>query len=90
MENFLKIIFNLPKRLLLLIIGLYQVLLSPDHSWLKSAYPYGYCKHYPSCSEYSKLAINNFGFIKGSLLSLKRVVKCNPFVEPSIDLIPNP
>ena len=67
-------------------IELYQKTLSPDHSWRRSRYPYGFCRHYPSCSEYTKLAIINQGTLKGVGLGLVRIVKCNPFVRPSIDL----
>ncbi len=77
---------QVPKKILVGLINLYQLTLSPDHSWLRGRFPYGYCRHYPSCSEYAKQAINEFGIFKGSLLSIKRIVRCNPFVEPSVDL----
>ena len=37
------------------------------------------CKYYPTCSEYSKQAIKKYGALKGSFLSIKRIIKCNPF-----------
>lgn len=37
------------------------------------------CRHLPSCSIYSKEALEKYGLLKGSFLSLSRVVKCNPF-----------
>ena len=37
------------------------------------------CKFDPSCSEYTKQAINKYGFFKGSFLGMKRILKCNPF-----------
>jgi len=80
---------NIPKRLGLFLISAYQALLSPDHSWLKARYPYGYCRHYPSCSEYSKQAIESKGLIKGVWLGVKRISRCNPWTEPTIDLISN-
>jgi len=73
------------KKVLIATINLYQKTLSPDHGLLKSKYPHGYCRFYPSCSEYTKLAIENNGSLKGSVLGLKRVVKCNPFSKPAVD-----
>ncbi|MBI2676711.1 MAG: membrane protein insertion efficiency factor YidD [Candidatus Yanofskybacteria bacterium] len=36
------------------------------------------CRFYPTCSEYFAEAIGEQGLIKGSILSLKRISKCNP------------
>ena len=36
------------------------------------------CRYMPTCSEYSIEALKTFGFIKGSLLSLKRILSCHP------------
>lgn len=88
-NNLFKTVVSLPALGSVLLIKLYQRLLSPDHSWLKAKYPYGYCRHYPSCSEYSKQAIIRRGLIKGGWLAAKRIIRCNPFNEPSVDLIPN-
>lgn len=73
------------KKILINTIILYQKILSPDHGPRKKMYPYGYCRHYPSCSEYSKLAISKHGSIKGVGISVLRIVKCNPLSKPSID-----
>jgi len=89
MKKLFTNILNIPKYLLISLIRLYQLFLSPDHSWLKGKYPYGYCRHYPSCSEYSKQAVEKFGFTKGSWLAFKRLLKCHPWAKPKIDLIPN-
>ena len=36
------------------------------------------CRYFPTCSEYSIEALKTFGFIKGSLMSLKRIFSCHP------------
>jgi putative membrane protein insertion efficiency factor len=36
------------------------------------------CKYYPSCSQYAVDAIRQFGAIKGLVLSLWRLLRCNP------------
>ncbi len=77
------------RQLAVVLIELYQHTLSPDHGWFRVRYPYGYCRMYPSCSEYTKLSILRFGFLKGVRLGGLRILKCNPFTEPKVDSIPN-
>ncbi len=36
------------------------------------------CKFYPTCSTYFLDSLNNFGFFRGSIIGLKRLIKCNP------------
>ena len=43
------------------------------------------CRFYHTCSEYSKQAIINYGAIKGSFLSIKRILKCHPFNKGGYD-----
>ncbi len=73
------------KQILILIIKTYQKTLSPDHGWLKAKFPYGFCRFYPSCSEYAIVSIKHHGAVKGIMLSLTRISKCNPFTPPQIN-----
>lgn len=67
-------------------INFYQKTLSPDHSfWGKRRFPYGYCRFYPSCSEYGKMALMKHGIWKGFLKMIFRVLRCNPFSAGGID-----
>lgn len=43
------------------------------------------CKYYPSCSEYSKQAIEKYGVFKGTILGIKRILRCNPFSKGGYD-----
>lgn len=43
------------------------------------------CKFHPSCSEYSIEAFKKYGFIKGFLLTFKRILRCNPFSSGGFD-----
>ena len=43
------------------------------------------CRYLPTCSEYSIEALKNFGFFKGSFLSLKRVFSCHPWGNSGFD-----
>ena len=45
------------------------------------------CKFYPTCSEYSMQAYEKYGFLKGSFLSIRRILRCNPFSKGGIDLL---
>ncbi|MFL6519187.1 MAG: membrane protein insertion efficiency factor YidD [Chthoniobacterales bacterium] len=36
------------------------------------------CRFHPSCSTYCILALNKYGFVRGLLISVKRVRRCNP------------
>lgn len=74
------------KKIFLSLIKGYQKLLSPDHSfWAKTRHPHGYCKFYPTCSQYSYDAINKYGVIKGSFKSANRVMRCNPWSKGGFD-----
>ena len=43
------------------------------------------CKYYPTCSEYTKQAVDKYGIIKGSVLGIIRILKCNPFSKGGVD-----
>ena len=43
------------------------------------------CKYYPSCSKYTKQAIEKYGAIKGSFLGCARIIRCNPFSKGGYD-----
>ena len=43
------------------------------------------CKFYPTCSEYSIQAFEKYGFLKAMFLSIKRILKCNPFSKGGYD-----
>ncbi len=76
-------IARLPRNLIVGIITGYQHTLSPDHGPLKHLYPYGYCRHSPTCSVYAKRVITERGVVIGLPMSLWRILLCNPFAKPS-------
>ncbi|MDD2760319.1 MAG: membrane protein insertion efficiency factor YidD [Methylomonas sp.] len=47
-----------------------------------------HCRFYPSCSSYGIEAIQLHGAIKGSYLTLRRLLKCHPLHEGGIDPVP--
>ena len=43
------------------------------------------CRYLPTCSEYSIEALKEFGLIKGSFMSLKRILSCHPYGSSGFD-----
>jgi len=74
-----------PSYLVIKIIDFYQKTISFDHGFLKFMYPHGYCRFYPTCSEYSKQAIAKHGLIRGMIKASWRILRCNPWSHGGID-----
>jgi len=73
------------KKVFLKIIRLYQSTISPDHGFWKQRWPHGFCRYYPSCSEYGYQSISKYGIWKGTVKAIWRVVRCNPFSDGGHD-----
>ena len=56
--------------LLIKIIKVYQIIISP--------YLGNNCRYLPTCSEYFIDCLNEYGFIKGTVIGAKRMVSCHP------------
>lgn len=67
------------KRILILLIKIYQNI---PGSW------HGYCRHIPTCSNYGILAIERYGAFRGSILTIIRILKCNPLGSFGYDPVP--
>jgi putative membrane protein insertion efficiency factor len=46
------------------------------------------CRFYPSCSQYAHEAYERYGFLRASLLSLWRIVRCGPWHPGGHDPLP--
>ena len=68
------------KTILIELIRFYQKYLSP----LKSTK----CPYIPSCSQYGLEAVQKDGALKGGLLALWRILRCNPFSKGGYDPVP--
>jgi len=48
------------------------------------------CRFYPSCSEYTKEALETHGAARGTWLAFRRVLRCRPLGPHGVDLVPEP
>lgn len=73
MKNFLS-------KILCGLIRFYQVCISP-------LFP-PCCRFYPTCSAYAMEAIQKYGPFKGFFMSVRRIIRCNPFSKGGYDPVP--
>jgi uncharacterized protein len=71
---------RLPQQGLIVLVKGYRLLLSP---WLGSG-----CRFEPTCSSYSLQALQLHGAARGSYLTLRRLVRCQPWCEGGHDPVP--
>ena len=64
----------------IVIIRFYQIVISP----LTPAA----CRFEPTCSSYSKEALEKHGLLKGSWLAIKRISSCHPWGRSGYDPVP--
>jgi len=84
-KRFFKELLSLPRILVLSLIKFYQRTLSPDHGPTKKLFPHGYCRYYPSCSQYGYEVIKKRGILIGIPKAVWRILRCNPFSKGGID-----
>ena len=46
------------------------------------------CIYIPTCSQYAIEAVEKYGFLKGSFLAVKRILRCHPFAKGGYDPVP--
>jgi putative membrane protein insertion efficiency factor len=67
-------------RVLLGLIEAYRIVLSPLLG--------GYCRFVPSCSRYGAEAVRRHGALRGSWLTVRRLLRCHPFHPGGADPVP--
>lgn len=67
------------KKVLIKFIDFYQKTPLKTHSM---------CRFTPTCSQYMKEAIMEYGSAKGLFLGIKRILRCNPFGGKGYDPVP--
>lgn len=71
---------TVPQRCALTALRAYQVVFSP-------MFP-GSCRFVPSCSSYAVEAVQRFGVLRGSWLTLQRLSRCRPLAAHGFDPVP--
>jgi uncharacterized protein len=72
-------------RILLATLEFYRRWLSPMVHSLGHG---GGCRYLPTCSEYATVAIATHGPLRGTILAIWRVLRCNPFARGGLDPVP--
>jgi putative membrane protein insertion efficiency factor len=71
---------SLPARFILQLINFYQKAISPQTP--------ARCRFSPTCSSYAKDAVSQHGAVKGTVLAVWRILRCNPFGKGGYDPVP--
>jgi putative membrane protein insertion efficiency factor len=67
------------KHILIFFIKIYQSLPLSSHNS---------CRFTPTCSSYAIEALKQHGLVKGTILSIKRIMRCNPWSKMGYDPVP--
>ncbi len=67
------------KKIIIKFIKWYQIMPLASHNS---------CRYIPSCSNYAIEALEKHGLIKGLFLSIKRILRCNPWGSIGYDPVP--
>ena len=46
------------------------------------------CRYYPSCSAYGVTALERHGLVRGTWLTVTRVLRCHPWAAGGVDHVP--
>ena len=79
-KDAIALVKSLPAKLGMLLIRCYQLVISP-------MFP-SCCRYTPTCSEYGMQAVRLHGLLKGSWLTLKRILRCRPGGGAGYDPVP--
>lgn len=58
------------------------------YQWCISPFLPKSCRFHPTCSEYAVLSISKYGIIRGLYLSIRRILRCQPFGGSGHDPVP--
>lgn len=68
------------KAVALFLIRAYQLTLSPLLG--------NHCRYHPTCSAYTREAIERYGFLRGVSFGVRRLLRCHPFHAGGVDPVP--
>jgi putative membrane protein insertion efficiency factor len=65
-----------------------QFVLRTYKRWVSPMLPHS-CRFVPTCSEYAMEAIERYGAVRGGLLAVRRLLRCQPFARAGHDPVPS-
>jgi putative membrane protein insertion efficiency factor len=68
------------KTALVALLRLYRFAVSPMYGQV--------CRYHPTCSAYALEAVEQHGAVKGTWLSVRRVLRCHPWAAGGVDHVP--
>lgn len=77
MRDFLEFLLLLPRNAGVLLIRGYRAVISPLYGDV--------CRYYPTCSAYGLGSVQQRGLVVGSMLTLWRILRCNPWSRGGVD-----
>jgi putative membrane protein insertion efficiency factor len=80
MNSAVAAIVLLPRNVAVLALRGYRAVISPLYGDV--------CRYYPSCSSYALQAIQEHGIVLGSVLAVRRIIRCHPWAAGGIDDVP--
>ncbi len=69
------------KRILIALVRFYRKYISPCKGGSS-------CRFIPTCSQYALEALEKYGALKGSILAIRRILRCHPFNKGGYDPVP--
>ncbi|MGC9454132.1 MAG: membrane protein insertion efficiency factor YidD [Phycisphaerae bacterium] len=78
--NLARALLRLPRLALIATVYAYRLMLGPVLG--------GRCRFLPTCSEYAIEALRRHGAVRGSLLTVWRLLRCHPFSKGGYDPVP--
>ena len=70
------------RAILIALIRGYQLFVSPLLG--------NHCRFYPSCSQYAREAVEQYGSLRGGWLAIQRLSRCHPWHPGGVDPVPEP
>jgi len=81
-RNLPATVLRIPASIFSLVVHAYRATLSPDHGPLRHLYPYGFCRHEPTCSSYALDVLRERSLLRALGLIARRVLSCHPWKKP--------
>jgi len=73
---------NFPRVFGIALIRFYQGFISPAFGGRAA------CRFTPTCSEYTKTAISRYGLVRGTIMGIRRILRCRPGGGFGFDPVP--